>query len=51
MAEIRTLNSQMPHWETPVRVYLRPSPSTSPSGYEIVGVERESPPESTFPMN
>jgi hypothetical protein len=47
LAEIRTRNPENPHWATPVGVYLRPDSG----GYSIVGVERESPENNTFPMN
>jgi hypothetical protein len=47
LAEIRSMNEDYPHWGTIVGVYLRPKGST----YEIVGIERESPETSTFPMN
>jgi hypothetical protein len=47
LAEIVSMNEDYPHWSTVVGVYLRPTDS----GYEIVGVERESPEQSTFPMN
>ncbi len=47
LAEIRSMNEDYPHWSTTVSVYLRPKAT----GYEIVGIERESPEKSTFPMN
>ncbi len=47
LAVIRTINLENPHWGAPVGVYLRPRTA----GYEIVGIERESPETSTFPMN
>lgn len=47
VAEIHSINSENPHWDTAVRVYLRPTAS----GYEIVGIERESPEKSFFPMD
>ena len=47
VAEIRTLNDEFPHWSTVVRVYLRPAAS----GFEVVGIDRESPAKSTFPMS
>jgi hypothetical protein len=50
LAEIRSMNEDYPHWNTRVSVYLRPKGRRA-SGYEIVGIERESPEPSTFPMN
>jgi hypothetical protein len=47
LAEIRSIHSDYPHWSSAVSVYLRPASA----GYEIVGIERESPEISTFPMN
>jgi len=47
LAVIRTTNLENPHWGAPVEVYLRPRVA----GYEIVGLERESPEIATFPMN
>jgi hypothetical protein len=47
VARIRSRNEENPHWETSVDVYLRPKDGS----YEVVGIERESPPVSTFPMN
>jgi hypothetical protein len=37
VAGIRSLNARFPHWERPVRVYLRPAGG----GYEIVGILRD----------
>ena len=56
LAEIRSLNEDYPHWSTISGVYLRPKSSKGPkdpdgAGYEIVGIDRESPEKSTFPMN
>jgi hypothetical protein len=47
LAEIRSIHSDYPHWATPVRIYLRPRSG----GFEVVGIERESPERSTFPLN
>jgi hypothetical protein len=47
LAVIRSINSENPHWRTSIAVTLRPGAT----GYEIVGIERESPETSTFPMN
>jgi hypothetical protein len=47
LAEIRSLNEDYPHWSTTIGVYLR----SKGSSYEIVGIDRESPETSTFPMN
>jgi len=47
LAEIRSLNEDYPHWSATVGVYLR----SNGSSYEIVGIDRESPETSTFPMN
>lgn len=47
VAVIHSINSENPHWNTAVRVYLRPTASE----YEIVGIERENPEKSTFPMD
>ena len=47
LAEIRSVNEDYPHWNTVVGVYLR----LRGSSYEIVGIDRESPETSTFPMN
>lgn len=44
--DIRSLNEENPHWVATVSVYLRPGGSS----YEVVGVERESPERSIFPM-
>lgn len=44
--DIRSLNDENPHWATTVSVYLRPGGS----GYEVVGIDRESPERSVFPM-
>lgn len=46
--EIRSLNEENPHWATTVAVYLRPTGEGA--DYEVVGVERESPERSVFPM-
>ena len=48
VAEIRSVNVEHPHWNTPIRIFLRP---TGGSDYEIVGIERDSPEESVFPMD
>ncbi len=50
LVEIRSLNEDYPHWSAAVGVYLRPK-GPKGAGYEIVGIDRESPEESTFPMN
>ncbi len=50
LVEIRSSNEDYPHWRTAVGVYLRPE-GPKGAGYEIVGIDRESPEESTFPMN
>ena len=47
VAEIHSINAENSHWNTAVRVYLRPSAS----GYELVGIERDSPEPFTFPMD
>jgi len=47
VAELRSLNEAFPDWRETVRIYLR----RGSSGYEVVGVERESPESNTFPMN
>lgn len=47
VAEIHSINAENSHWNTAVRVYLRPSAS----GHEIVGIERDSPEPFTFPMD
>ncbi len=47
LAEIRSIHADYPHWSASIRVYLRPRGA----GYDIVGVERESPEIATFPMN
>jgi len=47
IAEIRSINPENPHWRTSIEVTLRPGGT----GYEIVGIERESPEIATFPMN
>jgi hypothetical protein len=47
LAEISSHNAENPHWRSAVSVYLR----RAAAGYEIVGIERESPELSTFPMN
>lgn len=47
VAELRTKNEDFPHWSAAVRVYLRPEGD----GYEVVGIDRESPERSTFPMS
>jgi hypothetical protein len=47
VAEISSINAEHSQWNTAVRVYLRPVPS----GYDIVGIDRDSPEKSTFPMN
>jgi hypothetical protein len=47
LAEIRSINADYPHWSASIGVYLR----SAGAGYEIVGVERESPEVATFPMN
>lgn len=47
LAEIRSIHPENPHWKTSIAVTLRPGPA----GYEIVGIERESPEIATFPMN
>ena len=39
MAEITSTHPDHPVWEQPVRVYLR----STGSGYEVVGIERDSP--------
>jgi len=41
LAEITSLNEANPHWADPVKVYLRPGGK----GYEVVGIERETPQE------
>jgi hypothetical protein len=40
LAEIRSLNSDRPHWKRRISVYLR----SNEGSYEVVGIERESPP-------
>ena len=40
LAVIRSLNDDFPHWQQTVSVYLRPEGS----GYQIVSIERDSPP-------
>ncbi len=47
VAEIRSQNADYPHWEKSIAVTLRPQGA----GYEIVGIERESPEASVFPLN
>lgn len=47
LARIRSIHEDYPHWSTSIDVYLRPGGA----GYEIVGIERESPEIATFPMN
>ncbi len=47
LAEIRSINLDYPHWGASIGVYLRPGAA----GYDIVGIERESPEKATFPMN
>jgi hypothetical protein len=47
VAQVRSRNADFPHWDAGVSVYLRPAGA----GFEIVGIERESPEVSTFPMN
>jgi hypothetical protein len=47
VARIRSRNEENPHWEASVDVYLRPKDGS----FQVVGIERESPPMSTFPMN
>jgi len=47
LAEIRSVHADYPHWSSSIGVYLRPGRA----GYEIVGIERESPKIATFPMN
>jgi hypothetical protein len=47
LAEIRSVHADYPHWSASIGVYLRPGRA----GYEIVGIERESPKIATFPMN
>jgi hypothetical protein len=47
LAEIRSENAENPDWRALVSVYLR----RAAAGYEVVGIERESPELSTFPMN
>lgn len=46
LAEIHSINEEHPHWDEPVRVYLR----RTGSDYEVVGIERENPDRVTFPM-
>ncbi|HSF17706.1 MAG TPA: hypothetical protein VLK65_19345 [Vicinamibacteria bacterium] len=46
VATIRSHNSENPHWARSVQVYLRPEGSA----YAIVGIDRESPEPSSFPM-
>ncbi|HXV60958.1 MAG TPA: hypothetical protein VEK15_09710 [Vicinamibacteria bacterium] len=46
VATIRSHNSDNPHWARSAQVYLRPEGS----GYAIVGIDRESPEPSSFPM-
>ena len=38
--QIHSLNEEFPHWNTPISVVLRPNTE----GYEVVGIERVSPP-------
>lgn len=45
-ADVASLNSEFPHWKRSVRVYLRPSET----GYEVVGLQRESPTPNLYPM-
>jgi hypothetical protein len=47
LARIRSANAENPHWTASIDVYLRPKDAS----YEVVGIERESPPVSIFPMN
>jgi hypothetical protein len=47
LAEIRSINADYPHWSTSIGVYLRRGGAV----YDIVGIERESPANSTYPMN
>jgi hypothetical protein len=47
LAEIRSIHSDYPHWSTSIGISLRPRGA----GYEVVGIERESPEVATFPMN
>jgi hypothetical protein len=47
VAEIRSVHGDYPHWGNAIAVTLRPAPA----GYDIVGIERESPEASTFPVN
>jgi len=41
MAELSSLHPDHPHWERPVRVYLR----STGARYEVVGIERDTPQE------
>jgi hypothetical protein len=47
VAEIRSINAENPHWVSTIAVTLRPRDGA----YELVGIERESPEISIFPMN
>jgi hypothetical protein len=47
LAEIRSIHADYPHWSQSIGVYLRPGGA----GYDVVGIERESPEIATFPMN
>jgi hypothetical protein len=47
IAEIRSVNSENPHWASGVAVALRPRGGS----FELVGIERESPEISIFPID
>jgi hypothetical protein len=47
VAEIRSINAENPHWVSAIAVTLRPRDGA----YELVGIERERPEISIFPMN
>lgn len=46
LAEVHSLNEEHPHWNEPIRIYLR----RAGSRYELVGIERENPERFIFPM-
>jgi hypothetical protein len=47
IASIRSRNADFPHWSNEVSVYLRPRGD----GYDVEGIDRESPEPSVVPMN
>ncbi len=47
VAEIRSVSTENPHWATTIAITLR----SRAGSYDIIGIERESPEISIFPMN